>query len=159
MGDFNRNYRSGGRRGGGRFGGGRDSGRREMHRATCGECGKDCEVPFRPSGDRPVYCSDCFDRRRNEGGGRPNFEERRSYSPDRGGNARGRDSGQLMDQLKSLHVKLDKILSILEPKVETSIVPKKEVTAIVFEPKAQKAKTTKKKLKEEKVETEKSLES
>ncbi|MBI4991146.1 hypothetical protein HZB96_03570 [Candidatus Gottesmanbacteria bacterium] len=151
MGDFNRNYGSGGRRGGGRFDGGRDSGKREMHRATCGECGKDCEVPFRPSGDRPVYCSNCFEKRRNEDGRRPNFEERRSFSPDRGRNAQGRDSGQLMDQLKSLHVKLDKILRILEPKAETSIVPKKEITAIVFEPKAPKAKAPKKKAKGEKV--------
>jgi CxxC-x17-CxxC domain-containing protein len=27
---------------------------REMHKAVCAECGKDCEVPFKPSGDRPV---------------------------------------------------------------------------------------------------------
>ena len=35
---------------------------REMHPATCAECGKETQVPFRPSGDRPVYCSDCFSR-------------------------------------------------------------------------------------------------
>ncbi len=156
MGDFNRNFRSGGRRGGG-FDRGRDSGRREMHKATCAECGKDCEVPFRPSGDRPVYCSNCFDKRRSEDSGRPNFEERRSFRPDRAGAGGGRDNQQLMDQLKSLHFKLDKILNILSPKVETAIVPKKE-TAIVFEPEAPKAKTPKKKVKEEKVETEKTLE-
>lgn len=57
-----------------------------------------------------------------------------------------------MEQIKSLHVKLDKILRILEPKAEMSIVPKKEVTAIVLEPKAQKAKVSKKKVKEEKAE-------
>lgn len=34
--------------------------RREMFKATCAECGRPCEVPFRPSGDRPVYCKDCF---------------------------------------------------------------------------------------------------
>ncbi len=33
---------------------------REMHAVTCSECGKQTEVPFRPSGDRPVYCRDCF---------------------------------------------------------------------------------------------------
>lgn len=36
--------------------------KREMHPATCAECGKETQVPFRPSGDRPVYCSDCFSR-------------------------------------------------------------------------------------------------
>lgn len=30
------------------------------HPAVCAECGKDCEVPFIPRGDKPVYCSDCF---------------------------------------------------------------------------------------------------
>jgi len=35
---------------------------REMHPAVCAECGKETQVPFRPSGDRPVYCSDCFSK-------------------------------------------------------------------------------------------------
>ncbi len=34
--------------------------RRQMFPVTCGECGKDTEVPFEPRGDRPVYCSDCY---------------------------------------------------------------------------------------------------
>ena len=33
---------------------------REMYKAKCADCGKDCEVPFKPSGDRPVYCRDCY---------------------------------------------------------------------------------------------------
>jgi CxxC-x17-CxxC domain-containing protein len=33
-----------------------------MHAATCAECGVETEVPFRPSGERPVYCRDCFGR-------------------------------------------------------------------------------------------------
>ncbi|MFA5881003.1 MAG: zinc-ribbon domain containing protein [Eubacteriales bacterium] len=33
---------------------------REMHDATCAHCGVETQVPFRPSGDRPVYCRDCF---------------------------------------------------------------------------------------------------
>ena len=49
------------RRAGG--GGGYGGGEREMHPAVCAQCGKDTEVPFRPSGDRPVYCSDCFSKR------------------------------------------------------------------------------------------------
>lgn len=40
--------------------GGRSRQPREMHPAVCAACGKDTQVPFRPSGDRPVYCSDCF---------------------------------------------------------------------------------------------------
>lgn len=33
---------------------------REMFTATCASCGADAKVPFRPREDRPVYCSDCF---------------------------------------------------------------------------------------------------
>jgi CxxC-x17-CxxC domain-containing protein len=36
-----------------------------MHSAVCGKCGKNCEVPFRPTGERPVFCSDCFENNRN----------------------------------------------------------------------------------------------
>lgn len=39
-------------------------GAREMHPVTCSNCGKETEVPFRPRGDRPVYCSDCFAEQR-----------------------------------------------------------------------------------------------
>ncbi|HLD05808.1 MAG TPA: CxxC-x17-CxxC domain-containing protein [Candidatus Nanoarchaeia archaeon] len=52
--------------GGGGFGGGRSfGGPREMHKATCSDCGKECEVPFKPSSGpdgnpRPVYCRDCY---------------------------------------------------------------------------------------------------
>ena len=34
--------------------------RRQMFAATCAECGRDTQVPFEPSGDKPVYCSDCY---------------------------------------------------------------------------------------------------
>jgi CxxC-x17-CxxC domain-containing protein len=37
---------------------------REMFDAVCADCGKTARVPFRPSGARPVYCSDCFQTRR-----------------------------------------------------------------------------------------------
>jgi len=33
---------------------------REMHITTCAKCGKEAKVPFQPSADRPVYCSECF---------------------------------------------------------------------------------------------------
>ena len=49
--------------GGGRSGG-YSSGPREMFAATCSNCGREAMVPFRPSGAKPVYCSDCFTARR-----------------------------------------------------------------------------------------------
>jgi len=48
-------------------GGGFDRGPREMHKATCSDCKKECEVPFKPTGDRPIYCRDCYSKRKNEG--------------------------------------------------------------------------------------------
>jgi len=38
--------------------------RREMYKAICADCQKECSIPFKPSGDRPVYCKDCFSRRK-----------------------------------------------------------------------------------------------
>ncbi len=59
----------GGSRGGfgGGYGGGRSnsSGPREMFTATCSSCGREAQVPFRPNGSKPVYCSDCFSARRS----------------------------------------------------------------------------------------------
>ena len=37
---------------------------REIHKATCSSCGAVADLPFIPSGDRPVYCRDCFAKRR-----------------------------------------------------------------------------------------------
>jgi CxxC-x17-CxxC domain-containing protein len=44
---------------------------RVMHKAVCADCKKGCEVPFKPSGDRPVYCQDCFSRRKTGGMPKP----------------------------------------------------------------------------------------
>ena len=88
MGNFNRDNRSGGGRS---FGGGRNMGRPQMHKATCNQCGNECEIPFKPTGSRPVFCSTCFE---TQGGGKsfdrprfndrkPNFNDRRSNSDDK----------------------------------------------------------------------------
>jgi len=55
----------GGRSGGGRSSYGRGRGDREMFTATCGDCGKECQIPFRPRENRPVYCNECFSDHRN----------------------------------------------------------------------------------------------
>ena len=41
-----------------------DRSSREMHKSVCADCGKDCEVPFQPTGDRPVYCAECWVKNR-----------------------------------------------------------------------------------------------
>ena len=44
--------------------GGYDRGPREMHKIICADCGKEDEVPFKPTEGRPVYCRECFAKRR-----------------------------------------------------------------------------------------------
>lgn len=53
----------GGSYGGG--GGGYSAGPREMHPAVCTSCGKQTEVPFRPTAGKPVYCRECFAEQRS----------------------------------------------------------------------------------------------
>jgi CxxC-x17-CxxC domain-containing protein len=38
--------------------------RRELYTVTCADCGDEAQVPFQPSGDRPVYCRDCYQKHR-----------------------------------------------------------------------------------------------
>lgn len=40
-----------------------DRGPREMHKAICAKCKKECEVPFKPTEGRDVFCKDCFVKR------------------------------------------------------------------------------------------------
>lgn len=72
--------------------------RPEMFDAVCDECGKPCKVPFRPSGDKPIYCSRCFERRGNKTYGDSNVK------------------GNTSINLDEVNRKLDRILSILETK-------------------------------------------
>ncbi|MGE5605377.1 MAG: zinc-ribbon domain containing protein [Bacteroidota bacterium] len=43
---------------------GGSSGPRQMYSVVCSNCGANTQVPFKPSGDRPVYCRDCFQAQR-----------------------------------------------------------------------------------------------
>jgi len=109
------------------FNRGSSSGRFETHKAVCSTCGNDCEVPFKPSSGKPVYCNKCFKSVRSHEGER--YEERNSYpkSSDYSKHDNERRSGSMDEQLKreleSLNWKLDKILKILTPVV--SVTPPK----------------------------------
>ena len=113
----------GGNRGG--FGGRRDRERPAMHKAICSDCGKECEVPFKPTGSKPVFCSDCFQNKRNdnstnfrdrgnrnfgERNSRPSFDNKQSYQKDG-----GKSPENYKTQFEMLNAKLDKILKRLTP--------------------------------------------
>lgn len=38
---------------------------RKMHTIICADCGKEDEVPFLPSQDKPVYCAECFEKHKD----------------------------------------------------------------------------------------------
>lgn len=103
-------------RGGGNGGGFdnlRSFDRPQMHQATCDKCQKECEVPFRPTSGKPVFCSSCFenqrpDSRRSEG---RNFDNRYNNP---GPNTEAANP-QYEEQFALLSSKLDKILQILTP--------------------------------------------
>lgn len=103
MNNFSRNNRSQGsfqRRDFGRNND-RDRSERQMHQAVCSNCGKNCQVPFMPTGSRPVYCSDCFE---TNNGGSSRFEAPRDRVAPQPQNTR---------QLDLINEKLDKILTLL----------------------------------------------
>ncbi len=186
MADFNRNKFSRGREGGGfrsrpsfgdRAGGGRpsfgdrgDRGPVEMHDAVCDNCGKNCQVPFRPTSGKPVYCSNCFEQKNGDSGssrfesrvpGRSNFEEREMsdvvcdecgkncqvpFRPTEGkpiycsdcfgdkknnGSKGGGGSAPSREEFDRLNAKLDKILGILESAVVEEEEDGEEVVEIV----------------------------
>jgi len=113
-------FRQGNDRGGykgGRSSFGNDRGDRPMFKATCSNCGKECEVPFRPTNGKPVYCSDCFEKigNRSQGGDsrRPERSDFKSPAP---------AFDQNKATLDAINVKLDKILSLLQPKTATQVV-------------------------------------
>ncbi|MDD5356141.1 MAG: hypothetical protein PHY56_06375 [Candidatus Omnitrophica bacterium] len=49
---------------------------RSYTKAICADCNKECEVPFKPSGDRPVYCKECFAKRKEGGSFQGNYDNR-----------------------------------------------------------------------------------
>ena len=131
MGNFNRNsgggggrggggFGAGGNRGGGRFGGGGGNfrgggGDREMHPATCSDCGRDCKVPFRPSGNKPVFCSDCFEQQ--DGGGRNDrgFDRRPSFN-NRNDRPAHKPQPNYKKDFAALNDKLDMVLEFVMEK-------------------------------------------
>lgn len=90
-----------------------------LYKATCSECHKACEVPFRPTGAKPVYCKECFnvaggsfnkDRGGDRGGDRfpkKDFSPRPAYAPRA---ESGSNNDAVLKQLEAINTKLDQIM-------------------------------------------------
>lgn len=146
----------GGQRKGG-FSGGRDRDNRggdrgdrpmQMHAATCSSCQKNCEVPFRPTGDKPVYCSECFGKQKSDdnfsarGGERGDSGRSFSNRAPRGDISarterapeRSREADkEIKQRLTIIEARLNRILDIINPPtkadgtvLETKTATKKE---------------------------------
>lgn len=89
----------------------RSSDEREMFEAVCDNCGKNCKIPFRPTGGRPVYCSDCFEKGNNE----PQRQEQSNYNRSANISPKNESSSSVSStQFEALNQKVDRILKILE---------------------------------------------
>jgi len=114
----------GGNRGGGGGGGfrggnrGGDRGEITMHKAVCDECHKSCEVPFRPSNDKPIYCSECFGSKRgaDDRGPKRDFGDRapRREFNDRPAQSFAPAGDDVKKQLAEIRTKLDRLTSAVE---------------------------------------------
>jgi len=148
---YKKNFSQGGgsRFGGGSGGRGGNGYQKEMvmHKATCSKCGKTCEVPFRPTGEKPVYCRDCF---QEMGGGAPRGESNRPPRRDfdnrfeprndaprseprferkpeaRSEAPRGPSNDDLKRQLEMVNTKLDKLVYLAEKLLAPAQAPTKE---------------------------------
>jgi len=120
MGDFKRGgeKRFGGHGGGfsrrGGFGGGRDRGPVTMHQAICDQCGKPCEVPFRPTSGKPVYCNACFGGKKETGNNRGGDRFPQSPRPDFGSNVNKGNNDGLKKQLEVLNANMDRLIKAVE---------------------------------------------
>ncbi|MBP9748743.1 hypothetical protein KBD18_00915 [Patescibacteria group bacterium] len=114
-----------------------------MFQATCNKCGNSCEVPFRPTGEKPVFCKNCF----AGGGGRGEQvpQPPHAHAP----------ADQYKEQFKALNTKLDAILEALkktniaptkaaEPQAKTEAAPPKKTEEKKVVAKKKKAVTKKK---------------
>jgi len=80
----------------------------DLYDTTCAKCGQRTKVPFRPTGEKPVYCRDCFEKEAPRSRDAPRRESardvpRRSFAP--------RDGP---DRLEQINKKLDKIMKALK---------------------------------------------
>lgn len=81
---------------------------KEVFKAVCADCGNNCDLPFKPTGTKPVKCRDCFKKSdqggRNDRGGRGGFGDRPKPKP----------TIDYTKQLESISAKMDKIIRLLE---------------------------------------------
>ncbi len=110
----------------------------ELFPATCSDCGKKCNVPFKPSADKPVFCSECFGMKKsaNESRGfehKNNRPQKTSWDSEKTNTTPPKaqppqlptNDGilELKRQISGLEVKLNKILDLINPPLPSPKIP------------------------------------
>lgn len=109
-----------------------------LHKATCVECSKPCEVPFRPMNGKPVYCKECFDKKGgnayserggDRGGQRYPREDRfpkrdfSSHSSIRPQFESPKGGDNVEKQLEAVNSKLERLIRAVEALTPSMIIP------------------------------------
>ncbi len=137
--------------------GGRDNSQAVSFSAVCSECRKNCTVPFKPNGEKPVFCSACFGMkkegrpreerfvpRQDSYGAKKSYEAGRSVPTPLQKATPNADIEELKQQLIKIENRLNRILDIINPpKPPTKAVLAEVETPKVPEKKLAKAKTPK----------------
>ncbi|MBI5422230.1 hypothetical protein HZA44_03795, partial [Candidatus Peregrinibacteria bacterium] len=78
--------------------------------ATCSDCGKPCQVPFRPNGEKPVLCSECFSIAKGDSFAPKNHDKfakkNEGFEP--------RKPDRTVEQLEKMNAKLERMLKLIE---------------------------------------------
>ena len=117
---------------------GNDRGPVVMTKAICDECKKPCEVPFRPTAGKPVYCNACF-------GGKKPMVESNYKTPSRTdfGNDIKKVSGEeIKKQIEVLNVKIDNLVKVIEGLCAEKLLVVQEKVAVVEKKKVAPVKKT-----------------
>ena len=83
--------------------GNRRGGDNEMFEATCDDCGGTAKLPFKPSSDKPVYCSKCFEKHDNK------HQDRRSRGDRERGSRGGSNNRKVVEQLEKLNNNIENL--------------------------------------------------
>lgn len=100
-----------------------------MHKAICAECGTTCEVPFRPNGEKPVYCKNCFGNMGRGDTGGDRFPRKENMAPTRVWPAPEKNKGNndaVIKQLEAVNGKLERLIQAVGALVATTPIAEKE---------------------------------
>jgi CxxC-x17-CxxC domain-containing protein len=80
-----------------------------LHEAVCDRCGRKCDLPFKPTGNKPIYCRSCFRQNNSENDFGKNFESKKF-----GDRHESNMPITSSEELESINQKLDKIMKALK---------------------------------------------